>query len=151
MKKAPCYIFEGTWWSNHEVPQVLPYFQALESSGGGISLSHRTIRTAEDISYYIGEINKDERAFVYFACHGRDLDLYPTDAKNPIHRKNLRRSLTKAKPNAIAFLHFSCCEMVDKKNRKDSLNELVAKDQSDIRWISGYVKKLTGLIQHCLT
>lgn len=50
--KAPCYIPEGAWWKNREVPLTLPYFQALMGSNGGIELSHRTIRSADDVKFW---------------------------------------------------------------------------------------------------
>lgn len=40
-RKAPCYIFEGTWWGARETPLVLPFLQALEALDGGVSLSHK--------------------------------------------------------------------------------------------------------------
>lgn len=58
-----CYILEGTWWNHKEVPQVLPYFQALELTDGGIRLSHRSVRTLDDIKYWASKIPKNERAF----------------------------------------------------------------------------------------
>jgi hypothetical protein len=140
---APLYIFEGTWWSNREVPLVLPYFQALETSHGGIQLSHRTIRSADDIAYWIGKIPKDARAFVYFACHGSNFALYPTKS-HPIYREDLLKALAKAKKNAVWFLHFGCCEMVNRENRGISLNKLAVK-RKDIRWVSGYVNEIDWL------
>ncbi len=70
-KRAPVYILEGTWWSNHEVPLILPYFHALATSHREIDLSHRTIRGADDIAYYVSKISRNAGAFLYFACHGK--------------------------------------------------------------------------------
>jgi hypothetical protein len=133
---APCYILEGTWWSNQETPQVLPYFQALQASQSRITLSHRTIRSADDISYWIGKIPAGKQAIVYIACHGQDLELCPADGRSPVRRPDLLEALKYAKKGAIGFLHFSCCEMVDPDNRRKSLDELA--QASGARWVSGY-------------
>jgi hypothetical protein len=53
MSKAQVVVLEGTWWSNQEVPLLLPYFHALSISHRDIDLSHRTIRSVEDIGYYV--------------------------------------------------------------------------------------------------
>ena len=45
---ASCYILEGTWWNNREVPEVLPYFQALQTSLGGLKLGHRRQRSTSN-------------------------------------------------------------------------------------------------------
>ena len=146
-KSPALYLFEGTWWSHREVPLVLPYFQALQTSYGPnygpISLSHRTIRTGDDIAYWIKRILRGERAFVYFACHGNRLELYPADGRHPIDREALIEALGHMKHNAVEFLHFGCCEMVDKKDREGSLNELA--HFQDVRWVSGYVKRIDWL------
>jgi len=55
---APCYIFEGVWWQTREIPQVLPFLQALGLCNGGLSLSHRTFRTADDLQYWLQRIPK---------------------------------------------------------------------------------------------
>jgi hypothetical protein len=107
---APCYILEGTWWSNQETPQILPYFQALQATEGKITLSHRTIRSADDISYWFSKIPARKQAIVYVACHGKKLELYPADGRSPIRRDDLLSALSCAKKEAIGFLHFSCCE-----------------------------------------
>lgn len=133
---APCYIFEGTWWSNQETPQVLPYFQALQASHSRITLSHRTIRTTDDIAYWIGKIPAGKQAVVYIACHGQERELYPADGRSPVRRDDLLEALKSAKKGAIGFLHFSCCEMVDPDRRRQSLDELAS--ASGARWVSGY-------------
>jgi hypothetical protein len=133
---APCYILEGTWWSNRETPQVLPYFQALEASEGRISLSHRTIRSGEDIAYWVGRIPRHAGALVYIACHGSDQQLLPAGARYPVAREALLEALGQAKQGAIGFLHFSCCEMVDRAHRRASLEDLA--HWSGARWVSGY-------------
>lgn len=141
--KAPVYIFEGTWWSSREVPLVLPYFEALSGSDSRIVLSHRTIRNAEDIRYYVKRLGKGERAFLYFACHGRQLRLYPVDGKSPIHRNALLEALSEHREKAIGFVHFGCCEMVDSEKRRASLSELL--DASGAQWASGYTRDIDWL------
>jgi hypothetical protein len=111
--KAPCYIFEGTWWGHREVPQVLPYLQALHARQGNVDLSHRTFRSADDLTYWFRRIPRTERAFVYVACHSREGILYPTDFRSPVPWEKLCDALRAAKPGAIEFLHFSSCGTVD--------------------------------------
>lgn len=137
-----CYILEGTWWGNREVPQILPYFQALDISGYNINLSHRTIRNVDDIAYWVGKIRKNENAFLYFACHGDNLELSPTNDSR-ISEDELEKSLRKTKENAISFLHFGCCEMISEKNRRKTLTKyLIA---SKAKWVSGYSKEIEWL------
>jgi len=143
MGSISCYIFEGTWWSNREVPQILPYFQALEISGNRIKLSHRTFRNADDISHWISRIPADERAFVYFACHGEKQQLVPVDGRSPIKNENLLDALATAKNDAIDFLHFGCCEMISENNRRKSLESYLL--ASNAKWVSGYAKTIDWL------
>lgn len=133
---APCYILEGTWWRNRETPQVLPYFQALEATEGRISLSHRTIRSGEDIAYWLGCIPRNAGALVYIACHGSELALLPAGARHPVDRPELLEALSAAKEGAVGFLHFGCCEILDRSSRRSSLEELAR--WSGARWVSGY-------------
>ncbi len=136
-----CYVLEGTWWSNREVPQVLPYFQALENSGNRINLSHRTIRNIEDINYWVSKIRKNEKAFLYFACHGENQMLVPSD--NPISSDKLHRALRQAKEGAIEFIHFGCCEMISPNERRRSLEAYLS--VSGAKWVSGYSKAIDWL------
>ena len=140
---APCYILEGTWWSNKETPKMLPYFQALEASGSRISLSHRTIRSANDITYWVGKIPKGEGALVYIACHGKNMELFPADGRSPVRRPDMLDALSSAKMEAVGFIHFSCCEMVDPRNRRGSLEEVA--QSSRARWVSGNEKSVDWL------
>jgi len=142
-RRAPSYIFEGTWWANREIPQVLPYLQALHSSDGGLHLSHRTFRSADDLKFWFRRIPKAERAFVYIACHGSDESLYPVDGRLPISWKKLCEAFGAAKRGAIEFLHFSTCGIVDGRDRRGSLQSLA--DASGARWVSGYVKDIDWL------
>lgn len=141
--KAPVYILEGTWWSKRETPLVLSYFQALAASHGDIHLSHRTIRSAADVKYYVKRLSKNERAFVYVACHGEALCLKPSGGRSRISRPELIDALEGAKPGAIGFLHFGCCEMIDRENRRASLEELLR--ASGARWVSGYTQPIDWL------
>lgn len=141
--KAPLYILEGTWWSKRETPLVLSYFQALAASHGDLDLSHRTIRSAADITYYLKRLSRNERAFVYIACHGESLCLKPADGRSKIKREELLDALSVAKPGAIGFLHFGCCEMISADNRRESLAELMS--ASGAKWVSGYTKPIDWL------
>src|SRR5262245_26680549 len=89
MSKARVVVLEGTWWSNHEVPLVLPYFHALSISHREIDLCHRTIRSVEDIAYYVGRISKNSGAMLYFACHGEGLHLKPAGKRDKINQAEL--------------------------------------------------------------
>jgi len=142
-RRAPCYIFEGTWWANREVPQVLPYLQALHASDGRLDLSHRTFRCADDLAYWLSKIPKTERSFVYVACHARDGNLYPADGRSAVPLEKVCDALGAAKPGAIEFLHFGSCEIVDSRNRRGSLQSLA--DASRARWVSGYVNDVYWL------
>ena len=130
------YMLEGIWWDNREVPQVLPYFQALENDGNKIKLSYKTFRNAEDIAYWVSRIRKNERAFLYFACHGVEQNLIPADGRSPITNEELRDALGQAKPGAIEFLHFGCCEMIPDDQRKPTLKKYLKASQA--KWVSGY-------------
>lgn len=142
-RTAPCYIFEGIWWNTREVPQVLPFLQALGAFDGGLSLSHRTFRTAADLRYWFRRIPKGDRALVYIACHGRDGNLEPVDGRSQVKWDDLIEALQEAKPGAIEFLHFSACEVVEEGNRRNTLEALA--EASRARWVSGYVKSVDWL------
>lgn len=133
-----CYVLEGTWWSNREVPQVLPYFTALANSADRINLSYRTFRNIEDVEHWVSRIGKNERAFLYFACHGEDQQLIPADGRSPISNSSLLEALDNSKKGAIEFLHFSCCEMISRDNRRESLQNYL--EASKGKWVSGYRK-----------
>ncbi len=141
--KARIVILEGSWERAHEPPLVLPYFQALAISHPGFSVTHRTIRSADDIAFWIRKIPQGSRSFVYFACHGEDLDLLPVGARSRVSRADLIKALERAKPEAIAFLHFGCCEMVDPDRRKKSLQEL--SDACEAYLVSGYTDSIDWL------
>lgn len=142
-RAAPCYIFEGLWWQTREVPQVLPFLQALAAFDGGLSLSHRTFRTGDDLRYWFSRIPKGDRSLVYIACHGRDGNLEPVDGRSKVGWEELIGALRAAKPGAIEFLHFGACEIVEEGNRRHSL-EALAK-ASGARWVSGYTKSMDWL------
>jgi hypothetical protein len=143
MRKAPVFILEGSWWSTHEVPMVLPYFNALATSHRAIELSHRTFRSADDIAFYISRIPKNAGAMVYFACHGSELRLYPADGRSAIDQDALLAALAEARNGAVSFIHFSCCEMVDANDRRGSHQRIL--DCCSVRWVSGYTKPIDWL------
>ena len=141
--KGPVVILEGSWWSNHEVPLILPYFNALVTSHQRISLSHRTIRGVDDIAYYVAKIPKNAGAMLYFACHGEELSLFPTDDKSGIKPEEWLDALRQAKEGALSFVHFGCCEMVDLKDRRGWHEKVM--DASGARWVSGYTQSVDWL------
>jgi len=142
--KANCVILEGSWERSHEIPQVLPYFQALAATHRGLSVTHRTIRCAADVEYWVKKIPKNSRSLLYFACHGQGLDLYlqPKGNDSRVNRAQLIAALENAKTGAIAFLHFGCCEMVGRPRRK-SLEPLA--QACDAYWVSGYTNTVDWL------
>jgi hypothetical protein len=138
--RSQCIILEGSWWKPHELPQVLPYFQALAATQPNIRLAHRTIRSLDDIAYWVKKIPKHSHSFLYFACHGEDLDLLPGGRRNRVFRDDLLEVFEGAKEGAISFLHFGCCEMVDPRHRRQSLQELA--NASRAYWVSGYTSEI---------
>ena len=137
------YILEGTWWSNKEIPQVLPYFQALANSGNRIKLAHYTFRNADDIKYWISRIPRNEKSFVYFACHCDHQKLVPTDSRSTIEKNDLLNALRSAKKGAIEFLHFGCCGIIAKNDRRKALTTYLNASQS--KWVSGYAADVDWL------
>jgi hypothetical protein len=142
-RNLTCYILEGTWWSTRETPQILPYFQALANSGKGIELSHRTFRNIDDLVYWIRKIRKNEGAFLYIASHGEGLKLVPTSKNEKINNTDVIEALKQAKPGAISFLHFGCCEMIDANNRRSCLDAYLT--ASNAKWVSGYDRTVDWL------
>ena len=142
MKKANVVILEGAWERKHEAPMVLPYFHAFALSHGGVEVNHRTFRSADDIAYYIGHIPKNSRAFVYIASHGKKMQLQPQEGTDIVW-EDLLAALAMAKPGAVDFIHFGCCEMVDPGNRAKSHQDIL--DATRARWASGYTKYVDWL------
>jgi hypothetical protein len=142
-RAAPVYILEGTWWSHLEVPQVLPYFHALSISHRNIELSHRTIRSAEDIAHYVSKIPRNAGSFLYFACHGERQRLYPMDDRLGIETGQLVDALARAKPGAVSFIHFGCCEMVEAGARRRAHAAIMK--ASGAKWVSGYMSGVDWL------
>lgn len=134
--KAPCQILEGTWWRPNEVPQILPYFQAVSATLAPLDLGHRSIRSADDIRYWIKKLRKGGRAFVYLACHGDDLVLYPGGLRDGVSREDLVEALSEAKTGAIGFLHIGACSSIDLNRRRSCLRDL--QNASGARLVSGY-------------
>ncbi|WP_171473945.1 hypothetical protein [Frigoriglobus tundricola] len=143
MSKAPVVVLEGTWWSNHEVPLVLPYFHALSISHREIDLCHRTIRSVEDIAYYVARVSKNSGAMLYFACHGEELHLKPAGERDKINHEDLLGALGKAKEGAVSFIHFGCCEMIAPNARRETHQKIL--DVSGAKWSSGYTKAVDWL------
>jgi hypothetical protein len=143
MSKSRVVVLEGAWWSNHKVPLVLPYFHALSISHRDIDLSHRTIRSVEDIGYYVSRISKNSGALLYFACHGEELHLKPAGERAKITQLELLDALSKAKEGAVSFVHFGCCEMIDPNARRDTHQKIL--DASGAKWSSGYTTSVDWL------
>lgn len=142
-KKARILILEGTWWKAHEVPQMLPYFQALAvTHQDWIEISHRTFRSKEDIAYYVSQIPKGDGVMLYFACHGNNGVLEPTDTVS-IPSDDVAQALKNAKAGAIDFVHFGSCEMVQHGRRRDSHAEIMS--ACGATWVSGYTKSVDWL------
>jgi hypothetical protein len=91
----------------------------------------------------VKKIPKNSRSFLYFACHGDELELLPGGKRSRVCRSDLLEVLSEAKPGAIAFLHFGCCEMVDPLHRSQSLRDLA--DASGAYWVSGYTNTIDWL------
>jgi hypothetical protein len=142
-RQAPVCILEGSWWKNHEVPLILPYFHALAVSHREIDLSHRTIRSAEDIRYYVSRISKNAGAFLYFACHGTEQQLSPVDGRSKISTEALLEALGSAKEGALSFVHFGCCEMIDPRRRRETHEKVLAASRA--KWTSGYTQSVDWL------
>ena len=143
MGKARVVVLEGTWWSNHEVPLVLPYFHALSISHSEIDVSYRTIRSVEDIAYYVSKIKKGSGAMLYFACHGEGLNLKPAGERAKISQGALLNALASAKDGAVNFVHFGCCEMIAPDSRRSTHQKIL--NASGARWSSGYTTSVDWL------
>jgi hypothetical protein len=142
-KKAPVVVLEGAWWSGHEFPLVLPYFHALSISHREIDVAYRTIRGVRDIAYYVNKIPTHAGALLYFACHGRDTYLMPAGHKSAVSPAELCVALGNAKPGAIAFVHFGCCEMIDPRARRETHQGIL--DATGAKWSSGYTTSVDWL------
>lgn len=142
-KKARVIILEGAWENEHEIPQILPYFQALVvTHPDDIEISHRTFRSADDIAFYASQIGKNEGVLFYFACHGNAGKLNPSQNVN-ISLDDVAKALEKAKEGAIAFVHFGSCEMVVPGRRRES--HLSIMNACGAKWVSGYTKSVDWL------
>jgi hypothetical protein len=139
MSKARVVVLEGTWWSSHEVPLVLPFFHALAISQREIDLSHRTIRSLEDIAFYVSKIKKNARAFLYFACHAADLE-FNLDGKSWVTMNDIIEALQNAKEGVVSFVHFGCCEMINPNDRRESHRRVLS--ACGAQWASGYTKSV---------
>ncbi len=147
MGKKTVLILEGSWWNKLEPPQMLPYFQAYVATHpqAKIEVLHRTIRNVEDIAHYVSKIPKDSQTFLYIACHGNKLALTPEDGRKKIGRPELLEALstTNQRGDAISFIHFGCCEMVDPYRRREDHEEIM--DRTGATWVSGYTRSVDWL------
>jgi hypothetical protein len=141
--RASCWIFEGTWWRAREVPLVLPFLQALQATKGGITLSHKTFRSGDDLRYWFKRIGRNERAFVYIACHAKDGELQPVDGRSRMALDELLDALGGAREDAVEFLHFGACQLIPRERRGDMLMKLAR--ASGARWVSGYTLEVDWL------
>lgn len=139
MRRAPVWIFEGTWWDHHESSKVLPYFQAVSSTVAPLDIGHRTFRSADDLEYWIKKIPRGTSAFVYVACHGNGEGLWPV-SNTLISVDELCATFTAAKDGAIGFLHFGTCGVVDGTNRRASLQRL--RRAARARFVSGFTRPI---------
>ncbi len=143
MDKARIVVLEGTWWSDHEPPLVLPYFDALAKSHSEIDVSHRTFRQADDIAHYVRKIPAAAGVMLYFACHGSKHNLVPDGPETKIPPDRLLQALGEAKAGAVSFVHFGCCEMVASSARRASHTKVMAATRAI--WASGYTKTVDWL------
>ena len=140
------YVYEGSWDKPSEAPQVLPYLQAYEQTFRDVRVHHRSIRNADDLGYYVSKIPKNDQAFVYVACHGNYDYLQPSSRAERIGMVALKDCLSKAKPNAIGFLHFGCCHFLTAQyeSRRDRLTQLLSAASGSV-FVSGYTTAVDWL------
>lgn len=143
LKKARIVILEGSWEDEHEIPQILPYFQALAvTHPNDIEICHRTFRSVEDIKYYVGKIKKDAGVMLYIACHGKNGSLCPAHEVE-ISIEEVAEALSHVKSGGISFVHFGACEMVSQSGRRNSQELIMSK--SGAKWVSGYTTAVDWL------
>jgi len=141
---AQVYVLEGAWEKTHEPPQVLPYLLAYAHSHRTVDVYHRTFRRIEDIEYYVKRVPTGSRALFYFACHGEEEFLIPSDGRSKIPIGAVEGALRGAKEGSIAFIHFGCCHFVHGGDRrKQTLSGL--RDPAQAKWVSGYTRKVDWL------
>ncbi len=141
---APIYVLEGAWDEIHEAPQVLPYLNAYAQSYRNVEVYHRTFRCIDDIEFYVSRVPKGSRAFFYFACHGKQGCLLPSDGRSQIPIGAVENALRLAKEkHSIAFIHFGCCEFLHSDYRRQTLSGLL--NAAGANWVSGYVREVGWL------
>lgn len=141
--KATLLVLEGVWAKPTEAPMILPYVTAYANSHGDVDVQYRTIRNKADLEFYVKQIHKNKKAFVYIACHGDVGQLQPTDPKNAIDLDAVCEILGKARDGAIGFLHFGSCWFVQSSTRRETLERLRASARA--RWVSGYTRSIDWL------
>lgn len=139
---ATVYVLEGAWNSAMESPMILPYLTAYANSHNDVKVQYRTIRCKEDVAYYVSQIRKGTKAFLYIACHGLVGELHPTD-ETRITVNDVCTALEDAKPEAISFVHFGSCQFVHSTQRRKVLEKL--RVPAGALWVSGYTKLIDWL------
>lgn len=139
---ATVYVLEGAWDSAMESPMILPYLTAYANSHNDVKVQYRTIRCKEDVAYYVSQIRKGTKAFLYIACHGLVGELHPTNATK-ITVDDVCMALKDAKPEAISFVHFGSCQFVHSTQRRKVLEKL--RVPAGALWVSGYTKLIDWL------
>ena len=99
-----------------------------------IEICHRTFRNVYDIACYASRIKKDDGVMLYFSCHGFQGSRKPA-SDTSISPAQIAQALSKARPGAIAFVHFGSCEMVTHGRRRESYLEIM--QACGATWVSG--------------
>jgi hypothetical protein len=92
-RTAQCYVCGGAWWRAHDQPQVLPFLRIDR----GVSLSHKTSRSADDLHDWFKRIPKNDCALVYLPGHADGGDLQPIDRRSHITQPSLSRALVQGR------------------------------------------------------
>jgi hypothetical protein len=71
------------------------------------------------------------------------MELMPSGKKSKILQHDLVEALSKSKENAISFVHFGCCEMVEPGARRESLEKIM--HVTGAAWVSGYAREVDWL------
>jgi|CXWL01.1.fsa_nt_gi hypothetical protein len=140
---ATVYVLEGAWSSAMESPMILPYLTAYANSHNDVKVQYRTIRCKDDVAYYVSQIRKGTKAFLYIACHGFVGQLHPTNVTNVLTVDDVCDVLGHAKDEAISFIHFGSCQFVHSAQRRNLLEKL--RKPASALWVSGYTKSIDWL------
>ena len=142
-KRAPVCILEGTWWSNHEVPLILPYFHALATSHREIDLSHRTIRGADDIAYYVRRSRATRGHFSTLPAMGSGSGFRPPMAVRRFRPRDCSRPWRRRKPARLR----SCTSGAARWSRRRHAARPMRRSRRrpGARWVSGYTTPVDWL------